>query len=106
MAVVTVDASLCTGCGLCTSTCPDAFELNEDNIAQVKNASGAGCDLTEVAGDCPVEAIKISEQVQRNLVDLQHESTRIAHESAPIIGENLRVICDNWCLLLYQAHHR
>lgn len=61
MAVVTVDASLCTGCGLCASTCPEVFEIDEDNIAQVKGSSSSSCDLKEVAADCPVEAIKVSE---------------------------------------------
>lgn len=61
MAVVTVDTSLCTGCGLCASTCPDIFEMGEDNMAHVIGSSSPSCDLNEVAADCPVEAIKIAE---------------------------------------------
>lgn len=61
MAVVTIDESLCTGCGLCASTCPEVFEIGEDNIAHVRGSSSSSCDLNEVAADCPVEAIKISE---------------------------------------------
>lgn len=60
MAVVTVDESLCTGCGLCSSTCPEVFEVGDDNMARVKSASG-DCDLNEVAASCPVEAIKVTE---------------------------------------------
>ena len=60
MAVVTVDESLCTGCGLCSSTCPEIFEVGDDNMARVKGASG-DCDLNEVAASCPVEAIKVTE---------------------------------------------
>ena len=60
MATVTVDESLCTGCGLCSSTCPEVFEIGDDNIAKVKEAAG-GCDLNEVAESCPVEAIKVTE---------------------------------------------
>lgn len=61
MAVVTIDESLCTGCGLCASTCPEVFEVDEDNIAHVRGSSCSSCDLNEVAADCPVEAIKVSE---------------------------------------------
>ncbi|MFH1867740.1 MAG: ferredoxin [Candidatus Omnitrophota bacterium] len=60
MAVITVDESLCTGCGLCSSTCPEVFEVDDSNIARVKDAS-ADCDLNEVAASCPVEAIKVTE---------------------------------------------
>ncbi len=57
---VSVDAELCTGCGLCASTCPEVFEMGEDNLAHVKGAS-ASSDLNEVAESCPVEAIKVIE---------------------------------------------
>ena len=58
MAKVTVDASLCTGCGLCASICPEVFEVRDDNIAYVKAKDG-DCDLNEVVSQCPVEAIKV-----------------------------------------------
>lgn len=59
MAKIAVDASLCTGCGLCASTCPDVFEVGDDNIAHVKNTKSRDCDLNEVASQCPVEAIEV-----------------------------------------------
>lgn len=59
MAKVTVDASLCTGCGLCASICPEVFEVGDDNIAHVKNQEGGNCDLKDVSSQCPVEAIKV-----------------------------------------------
>ena len=59
MAKVTVVTSLCTGCGLCVSVCPEVFEVADDNIARVKNSEGGNCDLNEVASQCPVEAIKV-----------------------------------------------
>lgn len=60
MANISVDAALCTGCGLCVSVCPDVFEVNDDNVAVVKDPSGANCDANDVASQCPVEAIKVS----------------------------------------------
>ena len=60
MAKVTIDESLCTGCGLCSSLCPEAFELDESaNVAKVKGDSCEGQDINEVSSQCPVEAIKV-----------------------------------------------
>lgn len=59
MAKVTIDESLCTGCGLCVDTCPDAFEIKDDSLAHVKNAGAESCDYSKAAEDCPVEAIKV-----------------------------------------------
>ncbi len=61
VAKITIDESLCTGCGLCVSACPEAFEIRDDNIAKVKGSSCGSHDLKEVASQCPVEAIKLEE---------------------------------------------
>ncbi|MFC1806996.1 ferredoxin [Candidatus Omnitrophota bacterium] len=58
MATITIDESLCTGCGLCASTCPEVFEMADDNLAHVKDAN-VECDLDDAAASCPVEAIKV-----------------------------------------------
>jgi ferredoxin len=56
-----VDADLCTGCELCTQTCPDLFEM-EDEVAKVTAdpvpSSAEEC-AKQAAEECPVEAIKI-----------------------------------------------
>ena len=55
----TVDADLCTGCGLCESTCPEVFEL-QDDVAVVKVDTvpkDAEDSCKQAAEDCPVEAI-------------------------------------------------
>jgi len=55
----TVDQDLCTGCGLCESTCPEVFEVQDDVAVVIvdvvpKDAEDA---CKEAAEDCPVEAI-------------------------------------------------
>lgn len=59
MAKITIDESLCTGCGLCAANCPDCFEMGDDNLAHVKGTS-CSCDLKEIAEQCPVTAITVS----------------------------------------------
>ena len=60
---VSVDEDLCTACGLCTDTCPEVFELgDDDDVAQVK-VDVVPEDLEELceqaAEECPVEAIAV-----------------------------------------------
>jgi len=57
MAKINIDDSLCTGCGLCASNCPEIFEIGDDNIAHVIAAASASCDPKEIAEQCPVNAI-------------------------------------------------
>ena len=57
-----VDADVCTGCGLCVDTCPEVFELAEDDVAIVKVDAIAPEDeetAQEASEGCPVEAITI-----------------------------------------------
>ncbi len=59
MAKIDIDASLCTGCGLCASTCPEVFEIGDDNVARVLSAKGTCSNIAEVAEQCPVSAISV-----------------------------------------------
>jgi len=59
MANVKIDEAACTGCGLCAASCPEVFEIGSDNKAHVKDSGSSNCDLKQVAGECPVEAIKV-----------------------------------------------
>ena len=58
----TVDPDLCTGCELCVDTCPEVFEMNDDDVAvvivDVVPADVEEC-AQEAADDCPSEAISI-----------------------------------------------
>ncbi|MEM7825115.1 MAG: ferredoxin [Candidatus Aenigmatarchaeota archaeon] len=59
---VTVDKNKCIGCGLCSSVCPEVFELDNDGKARAKNPNGDKkfkC-VKEAVGSCPVQAIVIS----------------------------------------------
>lgn len=58
-----VDADECTGCGLCTDTCPVVFEM-DNAVAKVLVANvpeDAMDTCREAAVNCPVEAINIKE---------------------------------------------
>jgi ferredoxin len=58
-----VNEELCTGCGLCVSTCPEVFEMSGD-VAKAKGDSvpeEAADSAKEAAQNCPVEAISIEE---------------------------------------------
>ena len=59
-----VDPDLCTGCELCVQTCPEVFEMNDDDLAVAKPGDVPG-DTAEsckqAAEECPVEAIIITE---------------------------------------------
>lgn len=60
----TVDKSLCIGCGLCAEVCPQVFEMNEDDKAQVKAnpvPPKAEEDCRQAADQCPGSAIQIEE---------------------------------------------
>jgi ferredoxin len=58
--MVKVDKKKCIGCGACSSTCPQVFELKDDGKANVKPGAdlkkNAKC-IKEAIDNCPVEAI-------------------------------------------------
>lgn len=57
-----VDKDTCIGCGLCPSTCPEVFEMNEDGKAEAIKSSipDDAIDSARDAKDgCPVSAITI-----------------------------------------------
>ncbi|OHC00677.1 MAG: ferredoxin [Planctomycetes bacterium RIFCSPLOWO2_12_FULL_39_13] len=57
-----VDVDICTGCELCTQTCPEIFYMDGD-VAKAKDievSSEIEDTCKQAAEECPVEAIIIS----------------------------------------------
>lgn len=58
-----VDQDVCIGCGLCASTCPEVFEMNDEGKAEAvadttdENREG----VLEAIENCPVSAIREQE---------------------------------------------
>jgi ferredoxin len=60
MSKVSVDAATCVGCGLCEEACPEVFKIEGDGVAHVRAQECFTHNLKEIAGQCPVDAIKVS----------------------------------------------
>ncbi|MCK4757639.1 MAG: FAD-binding protein [Thermoplasmata archaeon] len=61
MAKITIDREACTGCSICVNKCPEAYDIDDDMKAIVKNHN-APC-AQEGADDCPVGAIEITSEI-------------------------------------------
>ena len=57
--MVNVDQNKCIGCGLCTATCPDVFEMGDDGKAKIKEGAKPDEKCKEAANSCPVQAITV-----------------------------------------------
>ena len=63
---VIVDNDICTGCGLCASICPDAFDMSNEGKAVPRHKSIPSWyeqEYQNAADNCPENAIKIYCQV-------------------------------------------
>jgi ferredoxin len=59
-----VEQDTCIGCGQCADTCPEVFEMNDEDVSQVKAdpvPPEAEESCREAASNCPVDAITIEE---------------------------------------------
>ena len=58
-----VDQDVCIGCGLCASTCPEVFEMNDEGKAEaVDDTTDENRDgVLEAIENCPVSAIREQE---------------------------------------------
>jgi ferredoxin len=57
--MVSVDQSLCSGCGLCVELCPEVFTVDSEGRAIAIKDSCEEHNLEEIVDQCPAEAINI-----------------------------------------------
>lgn len=59
---VKIDADACIGCGLCVSTCPEVYKMEDDKAVVFAAAVPKEAEDTckKAADDCPVTAIVVS----------------------------------------------
>lgn len=65
MVIPVVNKDECISCGNCVDLCPEVFNWDEDNKAEVIDAHGCGTkcpDCQEAADSCPTNAITIEEE--------------------------------------------
>ncbi len=60
---VMIDEEACIGCGVCSESCPEVFELSDDKasvkVDEVPEEVVESC--RDAVESCPVEAIQIEE---------------------------------------------
>lgn len=59
-----VNPDLCIGCGLCVSTVPEVFRINENGVSEAyaETPDGMWNKVNEAVTSCPVNAISIIDE--------------------------------------------
>jgi len=54
-----IDKDTCIGCGLCVSTCPEVFKMEDDKAVVIVSVVPKDAEKTckQATDDCPVTAI-------------------------------------------------
>lgn len=60
--MISVDQDKCIGCGLCATTAPNTFKLDEAGKSQVISQDGDNMEMVKKAAEeCPTQAISLGE---------------------------------------------
>jgi ferredoxin len=66
---ITVDQDVCIGCGACSATCPDFFDIKDTADGQKAKAKKPDVDdflcAKEAAEVCPVNCIHVAEGAKK-----------------------------------------
>jgi ferredoxin len=59
---VKVDKDACIGCGACTATAPNTFEMDDNYKAEVSKQNGDDDEtILNAAQACPVDAVEVKD---------------------------------------------
>lgn len=60
MPKLVINEELCEGCGTCVETCPEVFELGDDEKAHIIGPDKTGtCNIQEAIELCPTQALTL-----------------------------------------------
>jgi ferredoxin len=66
---VRIDRTLCVGFGDCVREAPEAFALDEENVAIFANSNGIAREaLLHACDSCPVDALTVWDEDGRQIV--------------------------------------
>ena len=72
---IEVDSETCIGCGACTASSPDLFEMKDDGKAYPKVTESDDDSAKDAVDICPVNSIKITEEGADSEVKNSEENT-------------------------------
>jgi len=56
--MININKDMCTGCGICSATCPNSFVMDNDGKAKAISQEALDC-AKQAADECPTGAITV-----------------------------------------------